>query len=210
MKKFLNRQRNYKLKSCFRDSAFISKLVYLLNIFDQLNRLKLKLQRRDTTVLDFIDALNAFVQKLKNWQQKSEKGNFAIFDTLSSVIEGNLHINLSSEILQHLVKLRKEYLTYFPKISDVDLEPMRKDFAIPIEKVTDDLPGELIDFRNDSACKDMFETLSIYEFWANVCVSCQKIGKECIKVLLPFSITYLSETGFSTLVQIKAKAETAT
>ena len=82
-----------------------------------------------------------------------------------------------------------------------------KGFAIPIEKVTDDLPDELIDFRNDSACKDMFETLPIYEFWANVCVSYQQIGNECIKVLLPLSIKYLSESGFSTLVQIKAKAQ---
>ena len=52
----------------------------------------------------------------------------------------------------------------------------------------------------------MFETLSICEFWANVCAFYQQIGKECIKVLLPFSITHLCEAGFSTLVQIKAKA----
>ena len=91
LKEFLNRQKKYKLKYCFRDSIFISKLVYLFDIFDQLNCLNLKLQRRDTTVLDFMDALNAFVQKL-------EKGNFAMFETLSSMIEGNLDMNLSSEI----------------------------------------------------------------------------------------------------------------
>ena len=66
LKKILNRQRKYKLESCFRDSTFISKLAYLVDIFDQLNRLNLKLQRRDTTVLDLIDALNAFAQKLEN------------------------------------------------------------------------------------------------------------------------------------------------
>ena len=115
-------------------------------------------------------------------------------------------MNLSSEILQHLVNLWKEFLTYFPKIYDVDLELVRKPFAIPIEKVTDDLQDELIDFRNDFACKDMFETLSICKFWARVCVSYPRVGKECIKVLLPFSITYLCEAGFSTLVQIKTKA----
>ena len=59
-------------------------------------------------------------------------------------------------MLQHLVNLWKEFLTYIPEISDVDIEVVRKPFAMPIEKVT-----ELIDFRNDSACKDMFETLSI-------------------------------------------------
>ena len=122
MKEILNRQRKYKLESCFRDSTFISKLAYLVDIFDQFNRLNLKLQRRYTIELDFIDTLNAFVQKLKNWKQKAEKGNFAIFETLLSAIEGNLDMNLSSEILQHLVDLQKEFLTYFPEISDVDLE----------------------------------------------------------------------------------------
>ena len=92
LKEFLNRQRKYELESCFRDSTFISKLAYLVDIFDQLNRLNLKLQRKNITVLDFIDALNAFVQKLENWKQKAEKGNSAIFETLSSVIEGNLDI----------------------------------------------------------------------------------------------------------------------
>ena len=40
LKEFLNRQRKHELESCFRDSTFISKLAYLVDIFDQLNRLK--------------------------------------------------------------------------------------------------------------------------------------------------------------------------
>ena len=151
-------------------------------------------------MLDFIDALNTFVQKLENWKRKAEEGNFAMFETLSSVIEGNVDMDLSSEILQHLVNLRKEFLTYFPEISAVDLELVRKPFAIPIEKVADNLQDELIDFRNDTTCKDMFESLSICEFWVTACVSYPRIGKECVKVLLPFSSTYLCEAGFSTLV----------
>ena len=97
------------------------------------------------------------MQKLENWKQTAEQENCAIFETFSSVIEGNLDINLSLEILQHLVNLWRKFLTYFPEISAVDLELVRKSFVIPIEKVTDDLQGELIDFRNGSACKDMFE-----------------------------------------------------
>ena len=86
LKEFLNRQRKYKFKFCFKDSTFISKLAYVVDIFDQLNNLILKLQRRDTTVLGFIVALNTFVQKLENWKQKAEKENFAMFETLSCVI----------------------------------------------------------------------------------------------------------------------------
>ena len=56
------------------------------------------------------------------------------------------------------------------------------------------------------ACKDMFDNLSICEFWARVCISYPCVTKVCIKVLLPFNSTYLCESGFSTLLQMKTKS----
>ena len=70
---------------------------------------------------------------------------------------------------------------------NVDLEIVRKPFSIPIKKVRDDLQDELIDLRNDSGCKDMFDNLSICEFLARVCVSYPYVAKIC---MLPFSSTY--------------------
>ena len=206
LQEFLNREGKYELESFFKDKTFMLHLSYLVDIFGQLNRLNLKMQRKDTTVLDFMDVLNAFVKKLDNWQRKVEKGNFAMFEALSSVVDGNLDRNLSSEIIAHLANLKTEFLRYFPKISNVDLELVRKPFSIPVEKIQDDLQDELIDLRNDSACKDMFDNLSICEFWARVCVSYPSVAKACMKVLLPFSSTYLCESGFSTLLNMKTKA----
>ena len=206
LQEFLNRQGKYELESFYKDNTFIFQLSYLVDIFGQLNCLNLKMQRKDTTVLDFMDALNAFVQKLDNWQRKVAKGNFAMFEALSSLVDGNLSRNLSSEILAHLTNLKKEFLRYFPEIPNADLELVRKPFSIQIEKVRDDLQDELIDLRNDSGCKDMFENLSICEFWARVCVSYPCVAKVCMKVLLPFSSTYLCESGFSTLLHMKTKS----
>ena len=129
-----------------------------------------------------------------------------MLEALLSVLDGNLNQNLSSAILAHLTNLKKEFLTYFPEISNVDLELVRKPFSIPLEKVCDDLQDELIDLRNDSGCKDMFDSLSVCEFWARVCASCPRVAKVCMKVLLPFSTTYLCESGFSTLLHMKTKA----
>ena len=153
LQEFLNRQGKYELESFYEDNIFISQLSYLVDIFDHLNCLNLKMQRKDTTVIDFMDALNAFVQKLDNWKRKVEMENFAVFEALSSVVDGKLYQNLSSAILAHLTNLKKEFLTYFPEISNVDLELVRKLFSIPLEKVRDDLQDELIDLRNDSGCK---------------------------------------------------------
>ena len=207
LKEFLNRQGNYELEFYFKDNTFVFHLSYLVDIFSQLNRSNLKMQRKNTTtVLDFMNAPNAFTQKLDNCQRKVEKGNFATFEALSFVVDGNLDPHLSYEILAHLANLKKEFLRYFPEISNVDWDLVRKPFSNQVEKVQDDLQDEFIDLRNDSACKDLFDNLSIYEFWARVRVSYPRVAKVCIKVFLPFSSTYLCESGFSTLLHIKTEA----
>ena len=128
LQEFLNSQEKHELVSFYKDNTFIFQLSYLVDIFVQLNSLNLKMQRKGTTVLNFMDALNAFVQKLDNWQRKVENRNFAMFGALSSVVDDNLNRNLSSEILAHLTNLKKEFLRYFPEISNVDLELVRKPF----------------------------------------------------------------------------------
>ena len=205
LQEFLNRQGKYELEYFYKDNT-LSQSSYLVDTFGQLNCLNLKMQRKGTTVFDFRDAQNVFVQKLDNWKRKVEMENFAMFEALSSVVDGNLDQNLSSAILAHLTNLKKEFLTYFPEISNVDLQLVRKPFSIPLEKVRDDLQDELIDLRNDSGCKDMFDSLSVCEFWARVCVSHLRVAKVCMKVLLPFSTTYLCESRFSTLLHMKTKA----
>ena len=69
-----------------------------------------------------------------------------------------------------------------------------KPFAVPVEEACDDLQDKL-DLKKDSTCKDMFDTLSICEFWAKMgafyrCVAVC-VTKECITKLLPFISTYL-------------------
>ena len=66
LQEFLNRQGKYELESFYKDNTSISQLSYLVDIFGQINCLNLKMQRKNKTVIDFMDALNAFVQKLDN------------------------------------------------------------------------------------------------------------------------------------------------
>ena len=190
LKEFLIMHKQHELGLNFKDNTFISRLSYLVDIFDQLNCLNLKLQEKGTTIIDFIDDLNAFVQKLENWTRKAKTGNFAMFEALSPVSFDDVDDALSSEILVHFTSLRKEFLRYFPEIVESDLKLVRKYFAVPVEEVRDDLQDKLIDRKNDSTCRDMFDASSICEFWAKMCTSYQRITKECITKLLPFSSTY--------------------
>ena len=103
--------------------------------------------------------------------------------------------------LAHLTNRKKEFLICFSEISNVDLELVRKPFSILLEKVCDDLQDELIDLRNDS-CSTVYQSVS----FGQGCVSYPRVAKVCMKVLLPFSTTYLCESEFSSLLHMKTRA----
>ena len=69
----------------------------------------------------------------------------------------------------------------------------------------DELQDQLIDLKNDSSCRDLFETLPLTEFWLSVASSYPEISKTVLKKLLPFTSTWLCESAFSALVYMKFK-----
>ena len=60
-------------------------LAYLVDIFEQLNKLNLQMQGRNTNIIKFIDSLKAFMSKLENWKRKVKIKNVAMFEKLSSI-----------------------------------------------------------------------------------------------------------------------------
>ncbi|KAF2350453.1 hypothetical protein FHG87_018791 [Trinorchestia longiramus] len=50
-----------------------------------------------------------------------------------------------------------------------------------------------------------FETMKLEEFWVKYLPMYPKVGEEALRVILPFSSTYLCEAGFSALVVLKTK-----
>ena len=108
IQEFFFMQKQHELDSNFKGNAFIFRLSYLVDIFDQLNRY-LKLQRKGMTVIDFMIALKAFVQKLENWIRKAEKGNFAMFEALSTVSYDDEDNALSSEIVVQLPVFKNNF-----------------------------------------------------------------------------------------------------
>ena len=69
---------------------------------------------------------------------------------------------------------------------------------------TSDVQDEFLDLKHDSAVKDLFEERSLHVFWCSMHLSYPKVSEIALR-LLPFSTTYLCESGFSTLLQIKNK-----
>ena len=83
----------------------------MVDIFDQLNRLNLKMQGKNTNIIQFKDTLKAFMSKLDNWKRKVCTNNVAMFEELSSIlkVDDKEHMLPSLEkelILQHLESTR--------------------------------------------------------------------------------------------------------
>ena len=53
--------------------------------------------------------------------------------------------------------------------------------------------------------KTAFEALPLIQFWVKQIRAFPKLAEIALKVLLPFTTTYLCEAGFSVLMQIKTK-----
>lgn len=187
------------------DPIFLDKLSYLVDIFTRLNILNKSMQGSDVTVVDFIGKLNSFAMKLDLWKSKVEKGNFAMFETLSERGDISKSLKLSDLIAKHLLALRNELGRYFPELTVENANVIRNPFIIPPESVDENLQEELIDLFNDSRAHSIFERESLTSFWCQMTVSYPGVAIQVIKMLLLFPSTYLCESGFSSLLLIKSK-----
>ena len=116
---------------------------------------------------------------------------------------------LKSEISQHLHALEEELNRYFLNmLHEEEINLARNPFAFQfdISKISNDLQDELMEMRNDSSAYDLFDQKPLSQFQVSMQWSYAKISMAAVKIFTLFVSTYLCERGFSTLVQIKAKA----
>ncbi|KAK4325525.1 hypothetical protein Pmani_003873 [Petrolisthes manimaculis] len=78
--------------------------------------------------------------------------------------------------------------------------------TLDITTIPSDVQDEFLDLKHDSAAKDLYEEKSLNVFWCSMHQSYPKVSEIALRLLLPFSTTYLCESGFSTLLQIKNKS----
>jgi len=99
--------------SSLENNHIIFRLTYLADIFQQLNEVTLKLQERGRTIVDFIDILSTFVEKLDNGKRKVQAGNFAMFE----IVPQRLVIKCMLIWHRKLFNTTREYIVlYFPEI----------------------------------------------------------------------------------------------
>lgn len=195
----------------FANANFELRLSFLVDIFGALNKLNLTMQGRNTNRIKDYDAISAFRAKLSLWSKRVKKGVAASFPTLDCALEEkevDFNGSLKTDVESSLGLLYDELTKYYPDLKDRDLPEWRmtrNPFAVDPDTVPSSIQEELIDLASDSNARDDFETMSIQNFWVKCNKSYKAVSNVAFKVLLPFSSTYLCESGFSSLVFIKNK-----
>ena len=114
-----------------------------------------------------------------------------------------------SLITQHLKSLEEKIEKYFPSLFTENYMWVRNPF-LPLNShvVLNPKEEELIDIRIDENFKLMHKQMPIGEFWIRLQNEYPCVGKKAIILLLQFSMSYLCESGFSILTNIKTRTTT--
>ena len=209
IKVFLDQHAKHEFLAIITDERSELLLTYLVDIFDRINSLNLSLQGKDKYIFDLSDKLKAFQMKLQNWKRKIEYGNISMFEELSEYVETRdikLDEDTKGTINEHITAMEYEFSHYFPECGDIDFTLLRNPFIISpltIPDSNDRAQDELIELINDGSAKEVFEREELSTFWSLMKDSYPTLTRIVLRKLLPFATTYLCESSFSTLLQIK-------
>uniref|UniRef100_A0A9J7Z8E8 DUF4371 domain-containing protein n=1 Tax=Cyprinus carpio carpio TaxID=630221 RepID=A0A9J7Z8E8_CYPCA len=176
---FLEEQRS-PLAEHYTDDQFCAKLAYLSDIFDQLNQLNVSMQGRNSTVFLVSDKIEGFKKKLILWNRRhlSQLSQKFADDFQDDPRHGNLWI-----------------------LDPFSVDPASEDMALSTV-----LENELMELSADSSLKLKLTQVDLASFWLLAASEYPSLSKRAIKFLLPFTTTYLCESGFSTVTITKSKA----
>ncbi|KAG7163221.1 Zinc finger BED domain-containing protein 5-like 24, partial [Homarus americanus] len=146
----------------------LTQRAYLVDIFEALNALNLKLQGTNINIIMHHDTIRTFMAKLDLWKCRIQQGNTASFSNLdSALIHGNLDSELKKQIITHLTDLKTEFIRYFPEIDEKReaWKFIRNPFQCEVADVSDEVQEEFLELKFNSTAKEDFKELDLETFW---------------------------------------------
>lgn len=138
--------------------------------------------------------------------EESKKENAVEMFELTKNCE--LDNNLNKLILESLTLLETNIEKYFPSLDISSLDWVRNPFVLNACQLTNlniTEEDELTEIRNDRGLKLKHSTMDTTLFWLSVQNEFPNITKKAMKALFPFSTSYLCESSFSAMNNIKSK-----
>ncbi|KRZ14060.1 Protein ZBED8 [Trichinella zimbabwensis] len=205
---FLEQRGRRTMCRAFKSEHFQFSLAYLADIFEALNSLNLKLQGANANVMAHYDIVQSFIAKISLWLKQVERGNLTWFSRLNELFSDKcLCEDLKRKIKGHLRGLQDEFFHYFPDVEPQNLiyKLVRNPFLVNVEDLPHDLQEEAIELQFNNLAKDSFESMPLENFWVKLQAEYPKISSQSLRILVPFSSTYLCETGFSALMTLNTQ-----
>uniref|UniRef100_A0A3Q3FIE2 DUF4371 domain-containing protein n=1 Tax=Kryptolebias marmoratus TaxID=37003 RepID=A0A3Q3FIE2_KRYMA len=194
----------------FINPKFTAKLAYLCDIFSLLNQLNTSLQGRNSNIFFVADKVQAFKKKIALWTKRAQEKRMDMFPLLSDILENSPQVKISDSVSQHLSQLAQKFDEYFPEdpregqmwiLDPFSVDPTANDVALPSH-----LESQLLEVSTDSTLKLQWSKLDLCSFWISVSKEYPCLALRAVKQLLPFTTTYLCESGFSIVATTKTKA----
>ena len=201
-------EHNTDLASLVVDEIWLGKLTYLADMFNLLNQLNLSLQGRDANILLSQNKITAFIKKLNIWKARISDNVVNMFPVLCDYIANKPLIDkelIFSDIEQHLKLLSEHFRKYFLKESYDNFDWIINPFVVAQTDLSRREEEELAELSSDRTLMISFNQKALPSFWLSVLDEYPLLSQKATKVLLPFATTYMCETAFSALTNMKTK-----
>ena len=112
------------------------------------------------------------------------------------------------QIKEHLQVLSQSFEGYFYHGDVSDSHGWIQDpflFKLDLMDENDQTTDDLVEMRASKIIKMKFDSMHLGTFLSAQLEMFPQLAKSALKILVPFATTYLCETGFSTLENIKTK-----
>ena len=120
-----------------------------------------------------------------------------------------IELNFSDEIYNHLDLLSIKFQHYFPEDVRIEnlwtLNPFMCDIASEEVNLPTDTKNELLQLSEDSNLKFNFKRKELLDFSISAISEYPVLAKRVVKFILPFITTYLCESVYSHVTDIKKK-----
>ncbi|XP_060845984.1 zinc finger BED domain-containing protein 5-like [Rhopalosiphum padi] len=202
---------NFELKDKLTDNLWITTLAYLSDIFNRLNVLNLSLQGKSINRFSMNDKIKAFIKIIEMISNNVSNENLQSFPNLEQFVtehELQVEADLIKNIKHNCKMLKTTFEEYF-KEDYSEFFWIRNPFILDLDDIpktlTNNEKESLIELSCDESLKIEFTKLELGVFWIKIKNEYPLLSKIALLFLLPFTTTYLCETGFSSMIEVKNK-----
>lgn len=145
--------------------------------------------------------IEATIRKLEVWDRRVGRNNYESFDNLCDFVtkeKRQVPASVAGAIREHLKTLATQQHSWIQN----QFAPQNEDAIAGLSSREQD---SLVELSCDTALKLIFTQKYLAHFWMHVYPEYIDLSNKALLFLMPFTTTYLCETGFSALVALKTK-----